>query len=119
MHTENDEFFLTFYLTASPRIIIDHQRTAFGSINTTLAWIITTEDNNCTISKILSYLPCESRNIPALNVVTSETEVTIQSENLRISGHLADFNISSLSDQPSAGEECPVLPVTIRVNGEL
>ena len=119
VHAENDEFFQTFNRLASLGIIaFDHQRTMFGSINTTLAWVSTAEDNSCTTSKILSYLPCQSRNTPALNIVTNEMEVTVQSENLQISGHLADFNISSLNDQPSAGGECPALPVTIRVNGK-
>ena len=120
MHAENDEFFQAFSLGVSD-IVFDHQRTVFGSINTTLAWVITIDDNSCTMSHILSYLPCQSSNTPGpaqVNVITNETEVTVQSENLRISGHLADFNISSLSEQPSAEGKCPILPVIIRVNGE-
>ena len=118
MYAENDDFFRALTDFSPGIIALDHQRIVFGNSNTTLAWISIADDSSCTMSRILSYLPCQSRNTPALNVVINEMEVTVQSENLQISGHLTDFNISSLSDQPSAGGECPVFPVTIRVNGE-
>ena len=98
-------------------IELDYQRTMYGSVNTTLAWVNTAGD--CSINQVLSYPRCQPNNAD-INVTTSDTEVTVPSESLWISGDLADFKISSSSDQQSAelDTDCPDFLETIRINGE-
>ena len=120
IRTVSDEYFQI--LNHPPSILeIDYQRTVYGNVNTTVAWG-NTDRNNCNITRVLSYPPCQPRDID-IDVNTSKTEVTIPSENFHISGNLADFSISSSEsmDQQSQDMEiqCPgLVPEIFRVNGE-
>ena len=87
----------------------------YGHTNITLAWTIVPPDSGCNISCILSYHQCEE-NSPDINERIADTSITIPSVNVSIGGQLADFAISSLSDQESL--ECPRLPDTVRFNGK-
>ena len=113
----DDDFFIMLNQESQDIIEIDYQRTVYGSINTTLAWVNTAGDR-CSITQVLSYPQCQPRD--AIDVITSNTEVTIPAENFQISGSLADFNISSSMGQQSQGLDmgCPTLSETIRINGE-
>ena len=101
--------------TGEADLELDHLSIVYGRTNITLAWTIVPPDSGCTISRILSYRPCE-QNSPDINETIDDTSITIPSVNLSIGGQLADFAISSLSDQKSL--ECPRLPGTVRFNGK-
>ena len=94
---------------------LNHLSIVYGRTNITLAWTIALPDSGCNISRILSYRECE-QNSPDINETIDDTSITIPSVNLSIGGQLADFTISSLSDQESL--ECPRLQETVRFNGK-
>ena len=101
--------------TGGADLELDHLSIEYGSTNITLAWTIVPPDSGCNISHILSYRPCEQNN-PDINETIDSTRITIPSVNLTIGGQLADFAISSLSEQESL--ECPRLEGTVRFNGK-
>ena len=68
---------------------IDHQRTIYGNVNTSLAWVNTAEDSGCDISRVSLHHECELESFDEM--VTREMEVIIPSENL----WMTDVNISS------------------------
>ena len=94
---------------------LDHLNIEYGRTSITLAWTIVPPNSGCNISRILSYHPCEQSS-PDINETIDDTSITIPSVNVSIDGQLADFAISSLSDQESL--VCPRLPDTVRFNGK-
>ena len=83
-------------------IEIDDQHIIYGPVNATLAWQTIPELSNCTISQILSYVPCQHNN-PIVNYTeTEDMRVILSSDSLQSAGELIDFNISTVSKQPRA-----------------
>ena len=97
-------------------IELNHQQIVYEENYITLAWKII--PNNCSVSQTSSYAPCQQTNAH-FNITTNETKVTLSSEsfNDQITGELIDFDILSLSDQPS--DDCHGLLDTVRFNGKL
>ena len=93
---------------------LDHRRIEYGVINTTLAWKILPQNSECNMTRILSYPQCQLNN-PDINNLIADTAVTIPSTSLYISGQLADFNLTSLSELDSV--QCEGLEDTVRING--
>ena len=96
-------------------IELDHQHIEYGSVNTTLAWKISSK-YSCSISKIQSHPACLPNNVDTNTTIDRQTQITVLTEKFHISGHLADFSLSSLSVEPSV--ECPQLLGTVRFNGK-
>ena len=96
-------------------IELNHRQIAYEGNHTTLAWKII--PNNCSISQIQSYAPCQQNNAH-FNITINETKITLplESFNDQLSGELIDFSISSISDQSS--DDCPQLLDTVRFNGK-
>ena len=94
---------------------LDHQRMEYGSDNTTFAWKILPPGSECNISRILSYPECQLSN-PDINRTTSDTTFNVSSTSLYISERLADFNLSSSSEQESV--QCDGLLETVRINSK-
>ena len=92
-------------------IELDHQYLEYGSVNITLAWKISST-HNCSISKIESYPQCLPNDVD-VNATIDLTQITISTENLYISEHLADFILSA-----GPAVECPWLLGTVRFNGK-
>ena len=98
-----------------PGFEVDHQNMEYGSINTTFAWkIILPPGSECSMSQIISYPQCQLSN-PDIDATIPETRYTIASTRLYISGQLADFHLSSLSEQESV--QCVGLDEIVRING--
>ena len=96
---------------------LDHRRMEYGSVNTTFAWKISPPGSECNISRILSYPDDECQlNNPDINITTSDTAFTLSSTSLYISERLADFNLSSSSEQESV--QCEGLEDAVRINGK-
>ena len=93
---------------------LNHRRIEYGSPNTALAWRIFPEQlrSDCNMSQILSYPQCQPDNI-LINITTNDTIIAVPSHT---SGELADFSLSSLSDQP--GTDCPSLSEVVRFDGK-
>ena len=93
---------------------LDHQHIQYGNTNTTLAWKIVPTNTTCTNSQVLSYDECNSNN-PNINITTEDMITILPSTALRTaSGDLADFSISSFSNQQ---QDCPMLNTAVRFNG--
>lgn len=101
--------------TETADLELDHLNIEYSSTDVTLAWMIVPPDSGCNISHVVSYRPCEQNN-PDISETISDTRIIIPLVNLTIGGQLADFAISSLSDQESL--DCPRLQETVRFNGE-
>ena len=105
---------LSCYNTDSEMIELDHQYLEYGSVNTTLAWKISSKYNDCNISKIQSHPPCLPNNVDVNDTILYfPMQITISTEKLYISGNLADFNLNT---GPAA--ECPQLLDTVKFNGK-
>ena len=92
-------------------IQLDHQHLEYGSVNMTLSWKISSK-NNCSI-RIQSHPQCLPNNIVVDATVDAQTQISVSTEELYISGHLADFVLSGV---PAV--ECPQLSGTLRFNGK-
>ena len=97
-----------------PGFELDHRNMEYGSINTTFAWKILPPGSECSMSQIISYPQCQLNN-PDIDITTPKTRYTIASTRLYISGQLADFHLSSLSEQESV--QCVGLDEIVRING--
>ena len=95
---------------------LDHQRIKYGGTNTTLAWKIVPTNTTCTNSRVLSYDQCDSNN-PNINITTEDMIAILPSTDFHtVSGDLADFSISSFSNQQ---QDCPTLSTAVRFNGNV
>lgn len=108
---------LELLLDSNGDMELSHGQIEYGRLHTTLAWQIFPgpEQSSCNISQILSYPQCQPDNV-LIDITTNDTTITVPSERLHTSGGLADFNLSSLSDQP--GINCPRLSDTVRFDGK-
>ena len=111
-------FFYTFsgeldgILNPTGVLRLDHRHIKYGSTNITLAWKII--NSTCTNSRVLSYDECNS-DTPNINITTEDRITILPSTDLRTaSGDLADFSISSYSNQQ---QDCPMLISAVRFNG--